>query len=399
MNSTAEECRALQEYIVEIRRRLHQIPETGIHNPLTQSLICAELDKMGIPYWTNTVELAGLRDTGIVALIQGQHQDKVIALRADADALPITEETGLSYPSRHPGRMHACGHDNHCAMLLAAAKVLMEHKAELKGSVKLFFQSGEEIITGARLLIQGGCMENPRVTACFGLHVWPLPGQKPGAVAVIPGCMMASGNKFSISIQGAGTHGSLPQLGRDPIVCAAQLITALQNISSRELAGDEPRVLSICQVHAGSSWNIIPTQAYLEGTIRTTSAETQRFYKKRIEEITAGLCTALRCQGQVQWLAEVPPVLNDPAFTSLVAEAVKEALGPEFLCQDFKASMGNEDFAHYQALAPGAFAFLNIAGSDPATHLPVHNPAFQVEESILWQGTALHVQTALDYLK
>ena len=132
-------CRALQEYIVEIRRRLHQIPETGIHNPLTQSLICAELDKMGIPYWTNTVELAGLRDTGIVALIQGQHQDKVIALRADADALPITEETGLSYQSRHPGRMHACGHDNHCAMLLAAAKVLMEHKAELKGSVSSFF--------------------------------------------------------------------------------------------------------------------------------------------------------------------------------------------------------------------------------------------------------------------
>ena len=122
-------------------------------------------------------------------------------------------------------------------------------------------------------------------------------------MAVIPGCMMASGNKFSISIQGAGTHGSLPQLGRDPIVCAAQVITALQNTSSRELAGDEPRVLSICQVHAGSSWNIIPAQAYLEGTIRTTSAETQSFYKKRIEEITAGLCTALRCQGQVQWLA------------------------------------------------------------------------------------------------
>ena len=124
---------------MEIRRRLHQIPETGIHNPLTQSLICAELDKMGIPYWTNTVELAGLRDTGIVALIQGQHQDKVIALRADADALPITEETGLSYQSRHPGRMHACGHDNHCAMLLAAAKVLMKHKDELKGSVSSFF--------------------------------------------------------------------------------------------------------------------------------------------------------------------------------------------------------------------------------------------------------------------
>ena len=222
---------------------------------------------------------------------------------------------------------------------------------------------------------------------------------KPGTVVVRPGCMMASGNKFDIYIKGEGSHGSQPALGRDPIACAAQVLSALQNITSRELPGDEPRVLSICQVHAGSAWNIIPDQAYMQGTIRTTSPETQAFYMKRITEVVEGVSAAMRCEGRVDWVDGTPPVMNDPAFTALASQAAREVLGDEFVQQDVQTSMGNEDFAYYQELAPGAFAFLNISSEDPETHYSVHSPTFQVDEDILWHGTALHVQTAVDYLK
>lgn len=399
MATMREPCLAVSGYVIEMRRKLHQIPELGIHNEETQALICAELDKMGVPYQTNTVVHDGVRDTGVVALIQGRNTDKVIALRADVDALPVAEQNDVPYKSRYEGRMHACGHDNHCAMLLGAAKVLSQVRDQLNGSVKLFFQSGEEVITGAKLLIQGGCMENPKVTACLGMHVWTLPGCRPGAVALRPGCMMASGNRFSITIRGEGSHGSQPALGRDPIACAAQVYTALQNITGRELPGDEPRVLSICQIHAGSAWNIIPADAFLEGTIRTTDPETQAFYIRRINEIVSGVSAALRCTGTVHWIDGTPPVMNDPAVTALAAEAAKEVLGEEYVEQDVLTSMGNEDFAYYQELAPGAFAFLNISNDDPATHYPVHSPTFQVDESVLWHGTALHVQAAVNYLK
>lgn len=399
MATIREQCMDVKDYVIEMRRKLHQIPELGIHNPQTRDLICAELDKMGVPYQSNTVVLDGVQDTSVVGFIQGKNTDKVIMLRADVDALPIEEQLDVPYKSQNEGRMHACGHDNHCAMLLGAAKVLSQLRDQLNGSVKLVFQSGEEVITGAKMVIQGGFMENPKVTACLGMHVWPLPQYLPGTVVVRPGCMMASGNKFDIHIKGEGSHGSQPALGKDPIACAGQVLSALQNITSRELPGDEPRVLSICQVHAGSAWNIIPAEAYMQGTIRTTSPETQAFYMKRITEVVEGVSAAMRCEGRVDWVDGTPPVMNDPAVTALATDAVREVLGQEFVQQDVQTSMGNEDFAYYQERSPGAFAFLNISSADPATHYSVHSPTFQVDESILWQGTAVHVQTAVNYLR
>lgn len=399
MATIREQCESVKDYVIEMRRQLHQIPEQGINNPKTSAFICAELDKMGVPYQVNTVIHDGVQDTSVVGFIQGKNTDKVIALRADVDALPVDEKLDVPYKSQHPGKMHACGHDNHCAMLLGAAKVLSQIKDQLNGSVKLFFQSGEEIITGAKMVIQGGFMENPKVTACLGMHVWPLPQYKSGAIVMRPGCMMASGNKFGIHIKGEGSHGSQPALGKDPIACAAQVYSALQDITSRELPGDEPRVLSICQVHAGSAWNIIPAEAYMEGTIRTTSPETQQFYMKRINEVVEGISAAMRCEGSVDWMDGTPPVMNDPEMTALFADAVREAFGDDYIQQEVQTSMGNEDFAYYQELAPGALAFLNISNDDPATHYSVHSPTFQVDESILWHGTALHVLGAVSYLK
>lgn len=399
MTDFAKQCKDIQKYVVETRRKLHMIPETGSYLPKTQAFVCAELDKMGIPYQKNTVEHDGHVDSGIVALIEGQNTDKVLALRADMDALPVEEQQFVPYMSTHKGIMHACGHDAHIAMLLGAAKVLNDNKDQLNGSVKLFFQSAEEIITGAKLLIQGGCMENPRVTACFGMHVWPLgPEYKGGQVAIKNGCMMASGNRFWIKIYGEGTHGSQPQQGVDPITAAGQVLTALQNITSRELAGDEPRVLSVCQIHGGTTWNIIPREVMLEGTVRTMSQHAQKHYMKRVTEVVNGVSQALRCDAKIKWIDSVPPVMNDPEFTDLVKAASTKAFGEGSIVEDVKPSMGNEDFAYYQEMVPGAFAFLNIANHDIGITHPIHSPKFTVDEEVLWRGSALAVQTAVDYL-
>ena len=379
MANVMEMCEAVKDYVIEMRRELHKIPELGINNPKTKDFICAQLDEMGIPYQLNTVIHDGVQDTSVVGFIQGKNTDKVLALRTDVDALPVN--------------------DNHCAMLLGAAKVLSQIKDELNGSVKLFFQSGEEVITGAKMIIQGGFMENPKVTACMGMHVWPLPQFPAGAIVMKPGCMMASGNRLVIRIKGEGSHGSQPALGHDPIAAAAQVYTALQNITTRELPGDEPRVLSICQVHSGSAWNIIPSEVFMEGTIRTTSPATQQFYMKRINEIVEGVSAALRCEGTVDWVDGTPPVMNDPAMTAQMAAAVAENMGSEFMQQDVQTSMGNEDFAYFQEMVPGVFAFLNISNDDPSTHYSVHSPTFQVDEGILWHGTAFHVLGAVTYLK
>lgn len=400
MESMREQCVAVQDYVVETRRKLHQIPELGINLPKTEAFICAELDKMGIPYTKNTAELNGLRDTGIVALIEGKNTDKVIALRTDVDALPVKELNNLPYNSKTEGQMHACGHDNHTAMLLGAAKVLSANKEKLNGSVKLFFQTGEEIITGAKMLIEGGCMENPKVTACFGMHVWPLDPAvyKPGEAVVISGPMMASGNRFIIRVKGKSCHGSLPHLGIDPIACGSQIVTALQTIASREFSGEEPRVLSVCQFHAGSFWNVIPDDIWMEGTIRTLNPDTRAHFIKRVEEIVESVAKAMRCEGTVEWPDGTPVVLNDPEITKVVAGAAKKVLGVDMVCESFPPSMGNEDFAYYQEMVPGTFVFLNTSNAEKGTFISLHSPIFQVDEDVLWHGTALHVQTAMDYL-
>ena len=400
MESIKKQCEDVQEYIIEVRRQLHQIPEIGIDIPKTQAFICNELEKMGIPYEKNTATKDGVADCGIIALIEGKNTDKVLALRADMDALPVKEMNDVSYCSVHDGCMHACGHDAHMSMLLGAAKVLQANKNLLNGSVKLLFQSGEEIVAGSKLLIEGGCLENPKVTACYGTHVWPVdPDVHPtGQVVVKKDCMMASGDRFVIRIKGKGCHGSMPHTGIDPIIAATQVISALQYISSREVDGNDSHVLSICQIHSGSCWNVIPDDAFIEGTFRTKSVETRAYYTKRIEEITKNICVALRCECTVEWMDGAPPVLNDHAMTDLVVQAGKKILGEDGITENYEGSMATEDFANYQEKVPGVFVFLNIANKEKNTNVALHNPRFQVDESVLWRGAALAVQTALDYL-
>lgn len=393
-------CKATQTYIVEMRRELHKIPELGVHIPKTQEFICKELDKMGVPYKKNTaVTKDGILDCGIIALIEGKNKDKVLAIRADMDALPITEVQDIPYRSLHDGVMHACGHDAHMAMLLGTAKILNKNKDMLNGSVKILFQTSEEILSGAKLLMAGGCMENPKVTACIGTHVWPEENSKPGTAVIVDGPVMASGNRFVIRVKGNGCHGSMPQLGVDPIIAVAQIISSLQSITSREISADEPNVLSICQVHSGTSWNIIPEDAFMEGTIRTLNPKTRAYCIKRVDEIVAGICQAMRCEGSVEWVDGTPVVLNETNMTHIVAMAAKKILGEEYVSQNKKPNMGNEDFAYYQEIVPSTFMFLNISNAEKMPFVALHNPKFGLDEDVLWKGTAVQVQTALDYLK
>lgn len=394
-------CEEVQAYIVEMRRSLHKIPEIGVHLPKTQEFLCKELDKMGVPYKKNTATTKdGIVDCGIVALIEGKNTDKVLAIRSDMDALPITELHKLSYSSEHVGTMHACGHDAHMAMLLGTVKVLQENKKLLNGSIKIFFQSSEELLSGAQLLIAGGCMENPTVTACIGTHVWPMgKSYKAGIIAIVDGPVMASGNGFVIRVKGSGCHGSMPHLGIDPIVIAAQIILSLQSITSREISANDSAVLSICQIHAGTAGNIIPEEVLMEGTIRTLNPATRAHYIKRVKDIVTGTCTTMGTEGSVEWTSGTPAVVNEKEMTNLIASAAKKILGEDAVAYDLQLGMGNEDFAYYQEIVPSAFMAINVSNAEKMPFSTLHNPKFQMDEDILWKGTAVQVQTALDYLK
>lgn len=387
------ECEKLQDYIVGIRRGLHEIPETGFDLPETRAFICAELDKLGLTYKKNE------GDSGIIGEIKGGAPGKTILLRADIDALPVKEDTGLPFASKHDGKMHACGHDSHAAMLIGALKVLNEHRDELRGNVRFVFQTAEEISKGSQIAIKEGVMDG--VDAVFGLHIGSIlgPSLPSGTLSVVPGCCMASFDRFAITVRGSGCHGSTPEKGVDPISIACNIVLSLQEITAREIAGTKPAVLTVGMINGGFAYNIIPSEVKIEGTIRAVEEPVRRQLAKRIEEISKGIAAAFR--GSVDFLMDwgAPPVVNDPAMAALAAEAAAKVLGAEHVVTTQDApNMGGEDFAYYLAEKPGAFMFLSSA--DPAKHsdTPHHNPKFMIDEDVLWKGSAVFVSIAEDCL-
>jgi len=379
-----EDAKNCLEKVVAYRRALHQIPEVGFDLDQTAAYVESRLDDFGIPH----KRVVGCK-CGIVADLVCPGAVKTVALRADMDALPVEEETGLPFASTN-GNMHACAHDSHAAILLATAELLANHKDELHCNVRFLFQPAEELDTGAKKMIEGGVLEG--VDEIIGLHAGSLSYEKPaGWLCFKPGSMMACMDRFIIDVVGHGAHGSVPHLSIDPIVTGAEIVEALQSIVSREISAQTPAVLSVCEFQGGSAFNIIPERVHIEGTIRAFSLETREFMKQRIGEIAAAVASAHKCQIEYEFQLLPPPVINDEAVTEAVRQAA-ETIFPGQVHTLETLIMGGEDFAEYLVRVPGTlFALINPRPVDGAFR-GHHNPRFDIEEAYLDMGPRTFVE-------
>lgn len=369
---------------------LHQYPELGNQERQTAALVRRRLEELGIEY----VPSAG---TGTAALIRGGRPGKTVGFRADMDALPITEETGLPYASRRPGVMHACGHDFHTAALLGAAQLLQERRESLAGHVKLFFQPDEEGDGGAERMIAAGCMENPAVDAMLCCHVES--GIPAGTLSVRSGPICAASNPFTVTLRGRGTHGAKPHLGSDVIAAGAQLVTALQTISSRRTDPTEPVVVTVGSFHSGAAGNVLPEEAVLAGILRTMSGGARERVKEDLRAITAGIAAAMGVEAEVRITESYPCCANDPAVTELVRRAAAEILGPENVLEMGEPSLGADDFGYFANLVPSCYYYIGVGSADGSYAFPNHNPRFAADPAALPLAAAVAAQAAVDFLK
>lgn len=388
-----KECKEIQEELVAMRRDLHKIPELGKVLPKTRDYVTAKLDEYGVPYTLTD------KDSSIIATINAGKPGKVIALRADMDALPITEDTGLPFSSEHEGCMHACGHDTHTSMLLGTAKILNEHKDELNGEVRLLFQTAEELSKGAPIIIENGGVKG--ADAVFGTHIGSIIDKTipSGSFIVCPGPVMASFDRFIITVKGVGCHGSTPEKGIDPVNAAAHIVIALQTINAREFNACVPVVVTIGQIHGGKAYNAIPSEVVIEGTTRALNAEVREKIACRIGEIAECTAKAFGAEAELEMDWGAPPVVNDNAMAEFAAEAVCEVVGADNVITHRDApNMGGEDFAYYLNEVPGAFMFLSSADPEKGTDVAHHNPKFDVDEDVFWMGTAAFVNITEKFL-
>ena len=384
--SYIQEAKSLYTEVVQWRRSLHQIPEIGIQLPQTVAFVCARLAEMGIAYEV-------YEDCSCVTATIG-NGGKCILLRADMDALPVPEEAEVPFASTN-GNMHACGHDFHPASLLGAAKILKAHEAELPGTVKLIFQSGEEVFKGAAAAISHGVMENPKVDAAFATHVFAA---MPLNTVVYGKHAMASVYGFRIKIQGKGTHGSSPETGVDPLTAGAYILLGLQELIAREISANDEAALTIGHFEGGSASNVIPDSAVLEGTLRTFKPEIRDYLVMRITELAESIAKAYRASVTVEELSMVPAVICDDAMTALMVNAVKE-LGNGMTLFPGMHAMGSEDFAYYCQQVPSVMVGIGAGVEDQTKWVGQHNPKILFNEEVLVNEMALYVKVAMDWLE
>ncbi len=382
--SIRPDLQALQSELVSWRRQLHQKPELGFREQLTAAAIAAHLNAWGISHQT------GIAETGIVATLGGHQPGKVLAIRADMDALPIQEENAVPYCSQHPGIMHACGHDGHVAIALGTAYYLANHPERFSGTVKIIFQPAEEGPGGAKPMIEAGVLENPKVDAILGLHLWNnLPV---GTVGVRDHALMAAVELFQCLVLGKGGHGAMPHQTVDAIVVGAQIVTALQTIVARNVNPIDAAVVTVGEFHAGTAKNIIANTARLNGTVRYFNPALQGVLGDRIEQIIAGVCQAHGASYELVYQRLYPALINDPQITNLVrsvAETVVEtAVGVVPECQ----TMGGEDMAFFLQEVPGCYFFLGSANPDLSLAYPHHHPRFDFDETVLSLGVEIFVR-------
>lgn len=387
-----EEVKKIESKIIGFRHDLHKIPELQNELPMTMAYIRDVLESYGISYFS-------LMDgNATVAIIEGKNPGKCLAIRADADALPIQEETGLPFASEN-GCMHACGHDAHTAMALGAAIILNEHKDLFDGCVKVFFQPGEEYPGGALPMIEEGCMDNPKVDGIVGLHNGILFPVSPGHIGVKAGPMMAAMDRFKVTIIGRGTHGATPHLGADPIPCICEIVNSLQKIVSRMINPLDQALLSVGQIHGGFTQNIIPDEVFIEGTVRTFDEKVRNDIKRYINEISTNIAKAYNMRADVEYNFKYPAVINDNEFTNFVANSAKELFGEEVVEYLDRPSLGGDDVAYFLKEAKGTYFSLSNPKIYPdGKFYPHHNPKFDVDESKFYIGTSIFVKVALDFL-
>ncbi len=376
--------------IVSYRRHIHENPELSHEETQTAAFIAETLKGMGLE------PQMGVGGNGVVALINGAKPGKCVGLRADFDALPIQEVTGLPFSSKNDGVCHACGHDMHTAMLLGAAHVLNDLKDEFNGCVKLVFQPAEEDVLncGAAPMIADGVLENPKVDAMIGQHVWP---QYPvGSAAIRNGAMMASSDRFHITVNGKSSHGSAPEDGVDAIVIAANVINALQTIVSRKVSPRDAAVVTIGTIHGGNRYNVIANQVKLEGTCRNLNPEVRNKMPERITQIACGVAEAMGGSCEVEYFKGYSPTVNDPGMFEMTYGVMKEVVGDNAVVPEMSA-LGGEDFSFYCEKIPCAFFWLGVQtpGKD---FYPIHNGGFDPDENAIPIGIEIAVKSALKFL-
>lgn len=375
--------------VYDIRHQIHMNPELGFEEYETSKLVASELEKLGIEVTKNVAK------TGVVGLIKGGYSGKTVALRADMDALRINEEGDYEFKSKNPGVMHACGHDGHTASLLGVAMMLNEIKDELHGNVKLIFQPAEEVEGGALPMIKEGVLENPKVDAVFGGHLWG--SIEEGKVAVKHGAMMASPDIFTIKIHGKGGHAGVPHASVDPVPIMAQVITALQTIVSRKNDPTNPLVISCCNVHSGECHNAIPTEALIQGTVRTLNNDTRDFAEETIEKFVKGIVESQGASYEFEFIRQFPPLVNDKNMADVLEKSAKKIVGDENVFELATPSMGGEDFAFYTEEVPSSFAFVGMTKDveNPILH---HNAKFAWEDNNMKNLAQTLAQVAIDFL-
>ena len=383
--------------IAAVRRDIHAHPELCFKEERTADVIAAKLTEWGIPIHR------GLGTTGVVGIVHGRDGGacgRAVGLRADIDALPMQEFNTFAHASKHQGRMHACGHDGHTAMLLAAAQYFSKHR-DFDGTVYLIFQPAEEGGGGAREMIKDGLFERFPMQAVFGMHNWP--GMPAGSFAVSPGPVMASSNEFKITIRGKGSHGAMPHMGIDPVPVACQMVQAFQNIISRNKKPIEAGVISVTMIHAGEATNVVPDSCELQGTVRTFSTELLDMIERRMRQVAEHTCAAFEARCEFEFVRNYPPTINSPAEAEFARQVMVGIVGEDkVLAQE--PTGGAEDFSFMLQAKPGAYVFIANGDGDhramghgggPCT---LHNPSYDFNDALIPLGGTYWVELARQWL-
>ncbi|HSO14263.1 MAG TPA: amidohydrolase [Anaerolineales bacterium] len=396
MSNFLEQAKQLFPYTQSLRRDFHMHPELGFNEIRTGGIVAKELEALGIEV------TKGVGKTGVVGLMEGAKPGPTILLRFDMDALPITEDTGAEYASTNPGVMHACGHDGHTAIGLTVAKILNEHRDELRGSIKFCFQPSEEGTNGeetggALMMMRDGVLESPKVEKTLSLHLW---NDKPvGWIHIADGPVMAGAELFIVKLTGKGGHGAAPDTTVDPIIAAAHITAALQTIASRNVPPLKPIVVSVTSIHGGTAFNIIPQTAELNGTIRTFDPETRKLVLERFEQIVNGIASSMGCSSEITIKQVTAPVINNSEVAASVLHSTQSVFPNIEVANNQYLTMGAEDMGYMQEKVDGCYFFVGSANAAKNLNYNHHHPKFDFDEQALINGVALMATAAADILK